>query len=447
MIKPKIKERIRKFSFSTQLVLLISGILLFVSIVFTAVTIASFQSLAKSECFDRLSTVAKMISQGDKPGQDIYNPTFKNFDMDYEYYKYRTGIASQSVGLNNYITSDELNNLINSMQEKYGNIPANDGVRGKVITSTGSYYYYANFEVSNFQNYTIVFTTNEYVDGLVRPMSFKIIVVFLVVLLIAMLAISWWSNSVIKRIKLLQYHIEQMPKNKYEKEYLDKSLDEIGQLSVSVEKMRNEISHNEATKQEMLQNLSHDFKTPIAVIKSYAEAIQDGVETTKSLNIIIEQADLLKYKVIKLLQYNSLEYLDHSKPFEHINMAELIQDVLVSYKYQTDLKVVDDLDDSIFFDGYRENWTTVISNILDNAKRYAKSMIKISLKNDKIYIYNDGEHIDEVFIKNSFKAYEKGSKGQFGLGMSIVVKTCNFFGYSLSVLNEEPTGVTFVISK
>ncbi|MCR5113421.1 MAG: HAMP domain-containing histidine kinase [Acholeplasmatales bacterium] len=447
MIKPKIKERVRKFSFSAQLVLLISGILLFVSIVFTAVTIASFQSLAKSECFDRLSTVAKMISQGDKPGQDIYNPTFNNFDMDYEYYKYRTGIASQSDGLNNYITSDELNNLINTMQEKYGNIPANDGVRGKITTSTGSYYYYANFEVSNFQNYTIVFTTNAYVDGLVRPMSFKIIVVFLVVLLIAMLAISWWSNSVIKRIKLLQYHIEQMPKNKYEKEYLDKSLDEIGQLSVSVEKMRTEISHNEATKQEMLQNLSHDFKTPIAVIKSYAEAIQDGVETTESLNIIIEQADLLKNKVIKLLQYNSLEYLDHSKPFEHINMAELIQEVLVSYKYQTNLKIVDDLDDSIFFDGYRENWTTVISNILDNAKRYAKSMIKISLKNDKIYIYNDGEHIDEVFIKNSFKAYEKGSKGQFGLGMSIVVKTCNFFGYSLSVQNEEPTGVTFVISK
>jgi len=153
MIKPKIKEKVRKFSFSAQLVLLISGILLFVSIVFTAVTIASFESLAKSECFDRLSTVAKMISQGDKPGQDIYNPTFNNFDMDYEYYKYRTGITSQSDGLNNYITSDELNNLINTMREKYGNIPANDGVRGKITTSTGSYYYYANFEVSNFQNY------------------------------------------------------------------------------------------------------------------------------------------------------------------------------------------------------------------------------------------------------------------------------------------------------
>ena len=46
-----------------------------------------------------------------------------------------------------------------------------------------------------------------------------------------------------------------------------------------------------------------------------------------------------------------------------------------------------------------------------------------------------------------FKPYEKGSKGQFGLGMSIVQKTVNFFNMSLSVKNEEPIGVSFIIEK
>lgn len=61
-------------------------------------------------------------------------------------------------------------------------------------------------------------------------------------------------------------------------------------------------------------------------------------------------------------------------------------------------------------------------------------------------IYNDGEHIDEQFIKNSFKPYEKGSKGEFGLGMSIVKKTVDFFNMQLIVKNE-PIGVSFIITK
>ena len=46
----------------------------------------------------------------------------------------------------------------------------------------------------------------------------------------------------------------------------------------------------------MIQNISHDFKTPIAVIQSYAEAIRDGIATLEDTNIIIKQADLLNRK-------------------------------------------------------------------------------------------------------------------------------------------------------
>ena len=79
-------------------------------------------------------------------------------------------------------------------------------------------------------------------------------------------------------------------------------------------------------------------------------------------------------------------------------------------------------------------------------KRYAKSKIKIVLRQDRLRIYNDGNHIDEQFLNSGFKPYEKGSKGEFGLGMSIVKKTVNFFGYNLEVVNEE-VGVSFIIKR
>ena len=209
--------------------------------------------------------------------------------------------------------------------------------------------------------------------------------------------------------------------------------------------MRKDLQKNEETKQEMLQNLSHDFKTPIAVIKSYAESINDGLSDQNTANVIINEADKLTHKVKRLLQYNSLEYLEKTEEFYDVPMKELILEIVESFKFQTDLKFDLNLED-VNFKGYRENWYTVVDNIIDNAKRYAKTTIKIILKPDKLCIYNDGEHIDEKFINNAFKPYEKGSKGQFGLGMSIASKTVDFFGMKLKVANEE-VGVTFMITK
>jgi hypothetical protein len=87
------------------------------------------------------------------------------------------------------------------------------------------------------------------------------------------------------------------------------------------------------------------------------------------------------------------------------------------------------------------------SDVMLNAIRYAKTKIKIILKKDRLRIFNDGEPIDDKFTDSKFKPYEKGSKGQFGLGMSIVKKTVDFFGMDLRVVNEETGGVSFIIEK
>lgn len=237
-----------------------------------------------------------------------------------------------------------------------------------------------------------------------------------------------------------------LPKSEYQQSYTDDGLDEVGELSRAVEAMRIELKQNEQTKKEMLQNISHDFKTPIAVIKSYAEAQQDGMADEDSSRIIIAQAEILKNKVNRLLQYNSLEYLSKDREFEDVNMKDVIEEVIQGYRFQTDLIIDLDLNEDVYFRGYRENYTTVVDNIVDNARRYAKTKIKIVLKKDRLRIYNDGEPMDESFLKSGFKPYEKGSKGQFGLGMSIVKRTVEFFGMDLIVKNEA-IGVSFIITK
>lgn len=269
-------------------------------------------------------------------------------------------------------------------------------------------------------------------------------VAFAVIMVVGNVILALWSREMTKRIKKLSDDVSLLGAQGYEKEIQITGADEISDLAFNVEEMRKEIMYNEATKQEMFQNLSHDFKTPISVIKSYAEGIEDGIIDLEGAKTIALQAEKLEQKVLRLLEYNKLEYIASDIQLEDVKMKEVIRIVLDDYKLLLqDFSVSVQLDDSIF-KGIKENYITVVSNVLDNATRYAKSKIIIVLKNGSLSFYNDGDPIEEKYITNLFKPYEKGTKGQFGLGMSIVQKTVNRFGYKLSVRNVRG-GVMFRI--
>lgn len=435
----------KKLNISTQLLILFFSILLIATCAFTLITTVYVNYIANKEVYTRLTTYSQLLYMNPNvtSGSALELPEFSDMEIGYIVHKNNGDI---------YSNIDEYggNNTISVIIEKI-----NKKVTSDFVTST-SYIAQGNLEVNNktifyvcnknASDFIIILTDSTYTEGLSRNIASRMLVVFMFLLLLASLVIFIWSYNITKRLKNIQNHIINLPKNKYEEIYVDKYDDEIGELSRSIEEMRKEIDYNEKTKQEMLQNLSHDFKTPIAVIKSYAEAIEDGMAGSDGVKVIINQSDLLKHKVNRLLQYNSLEYLNHDKEFEEIDMKELVLEVVQNYKFQTALNIETDLDENVIFLGYRENWHTIIDNIIDNAKRYAKTTIKIVVKPNRLRIYNDGEHIDPQFLNSIFKPYEKGSKGQFGLGMSIVKKTVDFFGYNLDVVNEE-IGVSFIITK
>jgi two-component system sensor histidine kinase CssS len=127
-------------------------------------------------------------------------------------------------------------------------------------------------------------------------------------------------------------------------------------------------------------------------------------------------------------------------------MKRLIESVANTFQLATPLvKFELDLEPNVYFKGYADNYRIVIENIIDNATRYAKTLIKITLKDNYLEFFNDGEPIDEKFVTQGFKAYEKGSHGKFGLGMSIACKTLEFFNYTLVVKNVK-NGVSFTIT-
>lgn len=426
----------KKIPIASQLIILFFTVLLASALAFTATTINRIRYIAEEETYSRLITYFTLLNSHN-PENEIVD--FR--DMEVAFIKNEGNKTIASPDIEEYISSDDFTAICQ--------IVSNDSkpVCNKMKNYKGQTIYFVIAAKDNLNNFSILITNSTYLNNLVKNVSVQLIVIFLVIICLSILGIAAWGNQFARRIHRIQDHILDLPKKEYSSSYTDNGQDEIGDLSRAVEAMRNEIQQSENTKKEMLQNISHDFKTPIAVIKSYAEAQQDGMADEQSSQIIISQAEILKHKVNRLLQYNSLEYLQKDKEFEEVNMKEVIEEVIRGYKFQTDLKIDLELDETVFFKGYRENYSTVVDNIVDNGKRYAKTIIKIVLKKDRLRIYNDGEPIDENFIKSAFKPYEKGSKGEFGLGMSIVKKTVEFFDMKLSVVNEENGGVSFIISK
>lgn len=428
----------KKFKLSTQLIIIFSAIIIFCAFLFSFLAFNTLGDFSVNSTYRRLTSIIDSTKNTWNDNDSEFIIDLESLDAAYIRIKNNGMFESYEGSSNIYsvVSEMEQNEIINS----FIHIPDTSGTASK-STKSGTIYY--SYQISSEGNGLVIITNSNYTDRNITKMTMTICYIFLLVLLIASIVLFIWSKSYTTRLFRLKTFVKNLPSNNYEGEYIDDGKDEIAELSKTIDEMRKELLKTENDKREMLQNLSHDFKTPIAVIKSYSEAIKDGVEDNNGLDVIMTQCDLLKSKVTKLLLYNKLEYLDSSKEFEEVDMKEIILNVIETYKHKN-INITFDLDDTKFI-GYKENYYTVIDNIIDNASRYKIDIIKITLNNGILTIYNDGEHIEDKFI-NGFKAYEKGSKGQFGLGMSIVKKTLDFFNYELTVRNEEK-GVSFIINK
>ncbi len=213
--------------------------------------------------------------------------------------------------------------------------------------------------------------------------------------------------------------------------------------------MKITLKEQEEYKNQMYQNISHDFKTPITVMKSYIEAYEDGIyDKKKVIDVIKEQLKKLEIKVHSLLYLNKINYIQERQ--ENLNVqydvSIIIKAAVDKFKVtRPDIDFVLDIDKkNTIFRGSADMWEAIIDNILGNFIRYAKNKISITVKNNKIILYNDGENIDENVLNNIFTPYKKGVNGVFGLGLSIVKKTLHFLNYDISIENVK-NGVKFII--
>lgn len=345
---------------------------------------------------------------------------------------------------NNIYISSNFTNFFYKNDVKLINLAATSK-HGK-FTLRGQTYYYSTSNKDDTKIITL--TNNDYIKTQRKMMGFIIFPVVSITIFTIALILVVWNNHLANKITKIKEKVDNLDNNKYNHSYTFKINDEVNSLIKSVEDMRIEINTKEEYKTNMYQSLSHELKTPIAVISSYVEAASDKVIPYEdAINIIDEEIKILNKDVNKILELNKLNYLKESNEIknERVDVTLLLNDLVKKYKLQRrDINWVLDIESENILRGTYDIWKLIFDNIFGNFMVYADKLIKVTIKDNKIEFYNDGEKIDDKIIKDVFTQYKKGIKGNFGLGLSIVKKSVELYDYKISVENQKK-GVLFKI--
>ncbi len=364
------------------------------------------------------------------------------FGIDYEmlHMVFNRGVLKTYYGnqqMNNELVA-EIQTVVKGMEESI--------LEGHVDIAGG--FYYRAFEID--RNRTIVsLVANSYATRIEARLLSSVSNTSAIVVSVMFLMFLLWTLSVVAPLQQIRNYINKIRKGEDAVLTIERR-DEIGDLAHELVSLREELQHQYETKEEMVHNISHDLKTPIATIKSYAESIKDGVypydTLEKSVDVIIDNADRLEQKVHSLLFLNRLDYvMDQEKDTDkETDMKSVIEKVILSLKMIRPDISIDCRLENTFFRGDEESWRVVVENLLDNAMRYAETNITMELKKGELSVANDGTPISEERMQRLFKPFEKGTKGKFGLGLSICHKVCQAYGYNIDAENLEK-GVVFRI--
>lgn len=246
----------------------------------------------------------------------------------------------------------------------------------------------------------------------------------------------------------------------------DNEIDRIGlvfnQMAETIEHNIQELKGVDNLRRELISNVSHDLRTPVASIQGYAETLilkKDTVakeEQQKYLEIIYNSCGRLKKLVEELFELSKLEANQTSPNPEPFSISELVSDVAIKYRILSQKKgisintVTDKNVPLVKADISMIN--RVLQNLIDNALKFCKEGDTINIEIDpkktdwvEVRIADSGQGIKQEDLPHVFQRYYKGRDDQqsAGLGLAIVKKIIDLHNSRIDVISRYGKGTTF----
>lgn len=319
------------------------------------------------------------------------------------------------------------------------------------------------YGIKKGNGYIFLFTSLEDIGTTTSLIKNQLIYITLLAILFSIVIALFLSRRIAKPISDMTKNAKKLADGNYNVEFNTTGIQEIDELANNLNYLEQEVSKTDLYRRDLMANVSHDLKTPLTMIKAYAEMIRDITidnkeKTKENLNVIIDETDRLNILVNDILELSKLQNNQDTLTFEKFDIVELINDILKRYqiiKETENYKLILESPKNIMVKADKKRISQVIYNLINNAINYTGDDLTVTIKitenikDCKVEIIDTGKGIEEKDLPNIWNRYYKKEKNHkrnvvgTGLGLSIVKNILEQHQFKYGVKSIKNKGTTF----
>lgn len=319
------------------------------------------------------------------------------------------------------------------------------------------------YGIKKNNGYVFLFTSLEDIGTTTSLLKSQLIYLTLLTILLSIVIAMFLSRRIAKPISDMTKKATKLADGNYNLVFENTGINELDELANSLNYLEQEVSKTDTYRRDLMANVSHDLKTPLTMIKAYAEMIKDITindkeKTIKNLDVIIEETERLNILVNDILELSKLQNNQDNLDIEEFDIVLLIKDILRRYeiiKETENYNLILESPESIIVKADKKRISQVIYNLINNAVNYTGDDLKVVVrlteesKDCLVEIIDTGKGIDEEDLQNIWNRYYKQEKNHkrnvigTGLGLSIVKNILEQHHFDYGVKSIKNYGTTF----
>ena len=313
--------------------------------------------------------------------------------------------------------------------------------------------------------YLIMIASNDAISETLGIVQYQLIIATIIVLFLSIVLAWTIASKLAEPIRKMTTTAKNWANGDSEVVFSGGSYDELNELAENLNHAKDGVAKTGSLQRDLLANVSHDLKTPLTMIKAYAEMIRDlsgdnKVKRDQHTNVIIDEADRLAMLVNDILNLSKLQNSTEIMTISQVNLTELIEGVIYKFEefmHEKGYIIERDLEVDLFTLCDEQKIEQVIYNLIGNSINYTgpDKTVKVSLhqqgENILLEIIDSGKGISPEQIDGIWEKYYRFSdthqrpiKGT-GLGLSIVKTILQNHKLKFGVISKKGVGSNFFI--
>ena len=358
------------------------------------------------------------------------------------------------LGKRNSILSDYKNELIESGEELKAIKFVNPDYESEALLY--------GIKVNNGE-YVFLFSMLSDVNSNSMAIKGQLIYITLLVIIFAILISMFLSKMISKPIEQITAKSKQLANGDYNVVFDKNGILEIDELADTLNYLESEVSKTDEYRRDLMANVSHDLKTPLTMIKAYAEMIRDisykdKEKMDKHLEVIISETDRLNILVGDILTLSKLQANADILNIDTFDLCGEVKEILKKYEIMKETEnynFIVNMPEKALIRADKNKINQVIYNLINNAINYTgdyKNVWINIIENKKDYlveIKDSGKGIDKEHLEHIWERYYKHEKNHqrnvigTGLGLSIVKNILESHDFEYGVKSVKNKGTTF----